>query len=202
MYKDLESVENNIHWTKYRILKIISWDWQIESQENFNTRMLIMSWPWTLFESGFLISWRMSFLEKWQLANEFLQTRIYRWKWYVISWNNKIFYHKYVELKKTSDFIANDSWLWNTHGANEMTSLNDIFFKYLCCKSQLHAIGKIKILKRQLTNPTLLRVAPNCIIESQGGWKVKFLHLQKTKHWNTVQKVNKTRVSYGKNWLI
>ena len=107
-----------------------------------------------------------------------------------------------LNWKKTSDFIANDSWLWNTHGANEMTSLNDIFFKYLCCKSQLHAIGKIKILKRQLTNPTLLRVAPNCIIESQGGWKVKFLHLQKTKHWNTVQKVNKIRVSYGKNWLI
>ena len=145
----MESVENNIHWTKYHILKTISWDYQIESQENFNTRMLIISWPWALFESWFLIIWRMSFLEKWQLANEFLQTRIYRWKWYFISWNNKIFYHKYVELKKKNyDFIANDSWLWNTHGANEVASLNDMFFKYLCCKSQLHAIGKIKILKR------------------------------------------------------
>ena len=26
--------------------------------------------PWALFESEFLIIWRMSFLEKWQLANK------------------------------------------------------------------------------------------------------------------------------------
>ena len=32
--------------------------------------MLIISKPWALFESGFLMLWRMSFLEKWQLAND------------------------------------------------------------------------------------------------------------------------------------
>ena len=37
------------------------------------------------------------------------------------------------------------------------------------------------------------------INESQGGWKVKGLHLQKTKYVNTSQKVNTTRVSYGNN---
>ena len=34
--------------------------------------MLTTSWPWALFESGFLIIWRMSFLEKWQLSNFFV----------------------------------------------------------------------------------------------------------------------------------
>ena len=37
------------------------------------------------------------------------------------------------------------------------------------------------------------------IIENPGGRKVKFLHFQKTKHSNTGQKLNITRVSYGNN---
>ena len=39
-------------------------------------RMLIISWSWSLFKSRFLIIWRMSYLEKWQLVNEFSVSRV------------------------------------------------------------------------------------------------------------------------------
>ena len=53
------------------VLKIDSRGLQIESTQSFNMRMLIISWPWALFEFRFLIIWRMSFLEKLHLDNEF-----------------------------------------------------------------------------------------------------------------------------------
>lgn len=52
------------------ILKIIS-NWQIKSTQCLNTKMLILPWPWALFESGFLIIWKTFFLEQWQLTNKF-----------------------------------------------------------------------------------------------------------------------------------
>lgn len=39
-------------------------------------RMVIISWSWSLFKSRFLIIWRMSYLEKWQLVNEFSVSRV------------------------------------------------------------------------------------------------------------------------------
>ena len=44
---------------------------QIESPKDFKIQMLIISWPWALFGSEFLIIWKMCFTEKLQLANEF-----------------------------------------------------------------------------------------------------------------------------------
>ena len=60
---------------KYHVLKIISRDWHIELPQSFNIRMLIKSWPWA-FQSGLLIIWRMSFLEKWQWANRFFLSQV------------------------------------------------------------------------------------------------------------------------------
>ena len=38
--------------------------------------MLIISRPWALFKSGSPMICRMSFLEKWQLANEFSVSKV------------------------------------------------------------------------------------------------------------------------------
>ena len=57
-------------------MSIISRDWQIDTQKSFNIRMLIISWPWALSESGFLIICRISFLEKWQLTNKFSVSKV------------------------------------------------------------------------------------------------------------------------------
>ena len=58
------------------VLKMNSRSLLIKSPQSFIIRMLVISWPWALFESRFLIIWRMSFLEKWQLANEFSVSKV------------------------------------------------------------------------------------------------------------------------------
>ena len=151
--------------------------------------MLIISWPWALFQSGFLIIWRISFLEKWQLANKFSVSKVncdgntlpsvckkrvddftifFKSAMYLLktlpcklntvsnilkskesprmtfelakSVNHPEFTDQstsQLAWKKTSDFstfyfllISSDMIpeLGNIHGANEMTSLNKIFF--------------------------------------------------------------------------
>ena len=57
--RDLESVEINIcwterYWTEYHVLKIISRDWEIESQK-FQHKITDLIRPQALFESAFLI---------------------------------------------------------------------------------------------------------------------------------------------------
>ena len=59
-----------------QLLKINSRGLQIEPPQRFNIWMLIISWPWALFESRFLITWRISFSEKWELVNEFFVGKI------------------------------------------------------------------------------------------------------------------------------
>ena len=79
--KDLDPLKliftkRNVIWLKLIFrFKNISRHWHIELPQSFNIRMLIKSWPWA-FHSGFLIIWRMSFLEKWQLANTFSVTKV------------------------------------------------------------------------------------------------------------------------------
>ena len=106
-----------------------------------------------------------------------------------------------VTFPISADVSRNNFWLWNIHVSNQMTTLNNILFKkYLWCKFQLHAKRKIKAQKRQLTNPTLLRVS--LVLRTRVTERLNFLHLQKTKHSKTGQTVNTTRVSYDKNGLI
>ena len=69
--------KENLPFCRY-VLKTVSRtrSFWIESPKGFNLWMLIISWSWVLFESKFLIIWRMSSLEKWQLAHEFSVSKV------------------------------------------------------------------------------------------------------------------------------
>ena len=59
-----------------------------------------------------------------------------------VSWLGKKTFHFLISAYISAEIIPE---LWNMYGSNEMTSLNNIFFKkYLWCKFWLHAIHKIK----------------------------------------------------------
>ena len=121
---------------------------------------------------------------------------------HAISWNKDLLSQISRYEKATSGFSSFEFLLisaemipemWNIHGSNEIMSLNNIF-------SRSTFDIRFNYMRNQDLRRTAYKSFPPAsyfgIIESQGGWKVTFLHIQKTKHSNTGQKVNTTSVSY------
>ena len=112
------------------VLKIMLGSLKIASTHSFNIRMLVISWPWDLFESWLLNIWRMSISEKSQkvklysvsnfnsdgnrllfgmiehwLAKKESKIQLFSWKsvTYLLLWKIVLFYCLVVSLTVTSN---------------------------------------------------------------------------------------------------